>query len=321
MLKLASALLLAAIGVYLPANAQSIPPTYGQPVTPPIVARVQLALKSGDLALAEDLANQYRRLNGYTPEALLALSWAARGELAAGQIDKASQTANEIKTNAQTALASRPIDAEPNLPLALGSAYEIEAEVLYAKGQRSSALQMMQQALAKWRGTSLDDRLQKNINLMTLRGRPMPMVRETEWLGKKPSTPDTWRGKVVLLFFWAHWCSDCKAEAPLLAKLGEEYKARGLVIVTPTRRYGYTRDEDHASPAVETPFIKKVFEEYYSRIPTAGTPVDRGNFQRFGVSTTPTLVFVDRKGIVQLYHPGLMTEDELRAAIEALLRG
>lgn len=301
-------------------RAQGIPPTYGQPPTPPIVGRVQLALKSGDLAQAEDLAGQYRRLNGYTPEALLALGWAARGEVAARQVDKANQTAAEILQNAQVALATRLIDAEPYLPLALGTAYEVQAEVLFATGQREAALRLMQSAAQKWRDTSLEDRLQKNINLMTLQGRPMPLLREPEWIGKKPPTPAELRGKVVLLFFWAHWCADCKAEAPILAKLGTELQARGLVIVAPTRRYGYTFDDDHAPAAKETPFITKVFDRYYAQVPVAGVPVDTSNFQRFGASTTPTIVLVDRHGIVRLYHPGLMSEEELRGAIEALLR-
>ena len=310
----------ALLGITLGAQDAGVPSTYGQPPTPPIVGRVQTALKGGDLQLAEDLANQYRRLNGYTPEALLALGWAARGELAARQVEKANQTATEILQNAQTALATRPIDAEPYLPLALGTAYEVQAEALFAKGQRAAALQMMQKALAKWRDSSLGDRLQKNMNLMTLQGQPMPLLRETEWIGKKPLAPAAMRGKVVLLFFWAHWCSDCKAEAPILAKLGAELKARGLVIVAPTRRYGYTFDDDHAPAAKETPFITRVFEHYYAQVPLEGVPVDKGNFQRFGVSTTPTIVLVDKHGIVRLYHPGVMSEDELRGAIESLLR-
>jgi thiol-disulfide isomerase/thioredoxin len=313
-------LLTAALCCVATSAQEKIPPTYGEPPTPAIVGRVQTALKGGDLQLAQDLAGQYRRLNGYTPEALLALGWAARGELAARQVDKANDTATEILQNAQIALAARPIDAEPYLPLALGTAYEVQAEVLAAKGRRAAALQSLQQAAAKWHDTSLDDRLEKNINLMTLRGRPMPLLRETEWIGNKPSAEAELRGKVVLLFFWAHWCSDCKAEAPVLAKLGAELKPRGFVIVAPTRRYGYTRDDDHAPAAVETPFITKVFEHYYAAIPTEGVPVDRGNFERYGASTTPTLVLVDRKGIVRMYHPGLMTEEELRGAIEALLR-
>jgi thiol-disulfide isomerase/thioredoxin len=311
--------LVVAIGLACGVLAAQIPPTYGQPANPAIVTRVQLALKAGDVTLAEELAEQYRRLNGYTPEALLALGWAARGELAARQVDKANAMAAEILQNAQLSLATRSVDAEPYLPLALGTAYEVQAEALFAKGQRATALQLMQKAVVKWHDTSLEDRLQKNINLMTLQGRPMPALRQTEWIGRKPTTPEAWRGKVVLLFFWAHWCADCKAEAPILAKLGDELKSRGLVIVTPTRRYGYTRDDDHAPAAEETPFIKAVFEHYYAQVPTEGIPLDKVNFDRFGASTTPTIVLVDRHGIVRLYHPGLMTEEELRGAIEPLL--
>jgi thiol-disulfide isomerase/thioredoxin len=296
-----------------------IPKTYGQPIKPPIVASVQLALKAGDLATAEAVAAQYRRVNGDTPEALLALGWVARGELAAREVDRAQDTAAAIVKSAQVALAARSLDAEPQLPLALGTAYEVEAEVLFARGNRAAALQLLQSALRKWRETSLVDRLQKNINLMTLEGRPMPLLRETEWIGNKPMAPAAWRGKVVLLFFWAHWCADCKAEAPVMARLGAEMKPRGLVILAPTRRYGYTFDDDHAPAAKETPFITKVFEHYYGQIPLDGVPVDAGNFQRFGASTTPTIVLVDRRGIVRLYHPGVMTEEELRGAIEPLL--
>lgn len=299
--------------------AQEIPKTYGQPATPPMVARVQLALKAGDLAAAEGLARQYRGLYGDTPEVLDALGWVARGELAEQQIDKANQTAAEILRSGQVALAARAMDTEPYLPLAIGTAYEVQAQVLFVQGRRAAALQLLRTADAKWRETSLGDRLQKNINLMTLQGRPMPLLRASEWIGKKPASPEAWRGKVVLLFFWAHWCADCKADAPIIAKLAAELKPQGLVVIAPTRRYGYTFDDDHAPPAKETPFISKVFERYYGNIPVVGVPLDSGNFQRFGASTTPTIVLVDRHGIVRLYHPGLMTEEELRGAINPLL--
>ena len=300
--------------------AQSIPPTYGQPVTPRIVANVQLALRAGDLATAEGLAEQFQRVNGNTPEALDALGWVARGELAARQVDKAQETASAILKNAQVALAARPVDAEPYLPLALGTAYEVQAEALYAQGKRTAALQVLQQARVQWRDSSLADRLQKNINLLLLEGRPMPLLRDSEWIGNKPADPATRRGKVLLLFFWAHWCADCKADAPVIARLATEMKARGLVVIAPTRRYGFTVEEEHAPAAKENPFISKVFERYYSQIPVAGVPLDEGNFHRFGASTTPTIVLVDRHGIVRLYHPGLMNEEELREAIEPLLR-
>jgi thiol-disulfide isomerase/thioredoxin len=280
---------------------------------------VQLALQHGDLASATALVTQYRHLNGDTPEALEALAWVARGELAAGDIAQAAKDADEIESKARAALGFRKLDAEPHLPLALGAAYQVKAELLERAHKPAEAIQLLRSALRTWRGTSLEDRLQKNINLLTLEGKPVPLIRETQWIGAKPAPESTWRGKVVLLFFWAHWCADCKAEAPIIAHLATEFEPKGLIVVAPTRLYGYTADEEHAAPAKETAFIQKVFEKYYSMIPKIQVPLDDTNFDRFGASTTPTIVLVDRHGIVKLYHPGVMEEAALRAAIEPLL--
>ncbi len=302
------------------ACAQNLPATdYGQPATPKVVAYVQMALQQGDLQSAEAMVAQYRKLYGDTPEALEAFSWLARGELIYGHSDQALKDAEEIERISRASLATRKLDAEPHLPLALGAAYEVQAEILRRAGKRTEALQLLQSALKTWRGTSLVDRLQKNINLITLQGKPMPVLRATEWIGKKPQAETAWRGKVLLLFFWAHWCADCKAEAPVIAKLAAEFEPKGLVVIAPTRLYGYTAQEENAPPSTEMPFIEKVYQKYYSNIPNAQVPVDASNFQRFGASTTPTIVLVDRQGIVRLYNPGVMDEAALRSAIEPLL--
>lgn len=278
-----------------------------------------MALQHGDLASASAMVAQYRRLNGDTPEALEALSWVARGELAAGRPDQAVQDANEIEHSAQATLGTRTLDSEPHLPLALGAAFEVQAQTLAEQHKTQAAIQLLQTALRTWRGTSITDRLQKNINILTLQGKPAPLLRETEWIGAKPTALAALRGKVVLLFFWAHWCADCKAEGPVIAKLASELAPKGLVVVAPTKRYGYTADDEHAPASKETSFIDKVYSKFYSNIPNAGVPVDTGNFERFGVSTTPTIVLIDRHGIVRLYHPGVIEEADLRGAIEPLL--
>jgi thiol-disulfide isomerase/thioredoxin len=249
-------------------------PLRAQVATPKVVAYVQIALQHGDLASASALVAQYRRLNGDTPEALEALSWVARGELAAGRRDQASADATTIQDKCRAALATRKLDAEPHLPLALGAAYEVRAELLLEHQQRPEALEMLRAALHTWQGTSLVDRLQKCINMLTLEGRPMPVFRETEWIGTKPSAPLAWRGKVVLLFFWAHWCADCKAEAPVIANLSSQLGPKGLIIVAPTRRYGYTAADEHAPPAEENAFIQKVFDRFYANIPGIQVPLD-----------------------------------------------
>ena len=48
-------------------------------------------------------------------------------------------------------------------------------------------------------------------------------------------------------------------------------------------------------------------------------PLSANNFIAYGASSTPTLVLIDRGGIVRYYHPGAASEAELTARIRALL--
>jgi thiol-disulfide isomerase/thioredoxin len=280
-----------------------------------------MTVERGDLGSASAVVDQFRKQAGNTPETLEALSWIARGELKAGHLDEASKKAEEVKRLCETALGSRKLDDEPHVALALGAAYEVQAQALSESHQRAEAVRLLQSAERKWRGTSIVARLQKNLNVLTLEGKPLPLLRASEWIGAKPVSENALRGKVVLLFFWAHWCADCKAEAPILKQLGTEFERQGLVIIGPTKLYGYTAQDEHASAAEERAFIEKVYERFYSEIPNLKVPVDEMNFERFGASTTPTIVVADRRGIVRLYHPGLMDEASLRNAIQPLLKG
>jgi thiol-disulfide isomerase/thioredoxin len=294
---------------------------YSQSPGTVLVAYVQMAVERGDLASASALVDQFRKQAGDTPEALEALSWIARGELNAGHLDEALKKAEEVRRLCETALTNGKLDDEPHMALALGAAYEVQAQALNENHQRAEAARLLQSAERKWRGTSIVARLQKNLNVLTLEGRPLPVLRASEWIGAKPAPENALRGKVVLLFFWAHWCADCKAEAPILKQLGTEFERQGLVIVGPTKLYGYTAQDEHASAVEERAFIEKVYARFYSEIPNLHVPVGETNFERFGASTTPTIVLADRRGIVKLYHPGLMDEASLRAAIEPLLGG
>ena len=127
------------------------------------------------------------------------------------------------------------------------------------------------------------------------------------------------RGHPVLLFFWAHWCPDCKAESPILADLDRIYGPKGLVIVGPTKLYGYVSRGEDAARAVEKPYIDKVRHQFYAGLANMPVPLSAANFQNYGASTTPTLVLLDGSGIVRYYHPGKVPEAELAAQIQAIL--
>jgi thiol-disulfide isomerase/thioredoxin len=280
-----------------------------------VVTDVETAMSHGNFPLAEALLQSYRSQRGVTPEYLEALSWLARGDLITRQFDKADATAKETEKLVQQSLAARPLDAEPHLPLALGAAIEVQAQVMTANGDRAGALALLRKDLLTYRATSIHTRLQKNINLLTLEGRAAPALEEREFLGSKPAPLVSLRGKPVLLFFWAHWCPDCKQEEHILAELAREFAPKGLVLIAPTQRYGYVANGDEAGPADELKYIEQIRHQYYADLLSVPAPVSEANFRNYGASTTPTLVLIDRQGIVRLYHPGAMTLDELRAAL------
>ena len=283
-----------------------------------IVEDTRAAIAQNNFPLGDTLIARYRAQNGITPEYLEALSWLGRGTLAARQLDKAEAYARETETLAVQQLKKRPLDAEPHLPLALGAAIEVQGLALNARGERGEAIEYLDKELATYRATSIRTRIQKNINLLGLEGKPAPALDEREFLGSKPVPIQALRGKPVLLFFWAHWCPDCKQEEHLLAQIRQEYAAKGLVIIAPTQRYGYVARGEEAGPAEELKYIDEVRKKFYGDLLTVPAPVSEENFKNYGASTTPTLVFVDAHGIVRLYHPGAMTLDELRAALNRI---
>ena len=101
---------------------------------PNLVNDVRVAIEHNDFARGAELIRSYRAANGATPEAIQALSWMARGELAAKQVDAAEKYAEETYRLSREALKKRPLDQEPLLPIALGAAIEVAGE--YFRGAR-----------------------------------------------------------------------------------------------------------------------------------------------------------------------------------------
>jgi thiol-disulfide isomerase/thioredoxin len=233
-----------------------------------LVGEVRRALAANDFAKAEALVQEFRRTRGVTPEMILGLSWLGRGALAAGALDTAERYAAETRALCLEALRSRALDADKDLPLALGAAQEVQAQVLARRGQRSEALAFLHQELAQYWDTSIRTRIQKNIHLLSLEGRPAPPVAIARHVGPEAPKPlEALKGSPLILFFWAHWCGDCKFQAPILARLAAEFGPRGLKIVAPTQRYGYAARGEEASPEEELAYIGEIFRQFYAGIP------------------------------------------------------
>ena len=287
-----------------------------------IVDYVRGVMSMGNTAAAQKVLDQYKAAKGVTPEYILAMSWVARAELGNKHYDSAAQYADQVRTLAVAQLSKRKLDAEPELPLALGASIEVQAQALAAQSQRDQSIAFLKGELTRWQGTSIHDRIQKNLNLLTLEGKPVPELDAAQSIpGHKAQPFSAHRGHPVLVFMWAHWCSDCKNEIAIVQKLEQTYGPRGLVVVAPTQHYGYVAGGQDAPRDVETSYIGQVFAKYYAGLGPVEVPLSERNFARFGVSTTPTMMLVDGKGIVRLYNPGNATYELLASKIEAALKG
>ena len=283
-----------------------------------IVDDVRVALAQNRFTAAESELNSYKAQRGATPEYLEALSWMSRAALDMQQYSQAEGYARRTQDLAVEQLKNRKLDAEPQLPIALGAALEVQAQALAARGQKTQGIALLRSALRAYGDTSIAPRLHKNLNLLTFVGQPAPPLRGGEYLGMPPASLAQLKGKPVLLFFWAHWCGDCKGESPILARLRSEFQ--GLAILAPTQLYGYAARGEDATPQTELAYANAVWQHYYAGLQGISVPVSKQNFNVYGASTTPTLVLVDRSGKIAFYHPGVLPYEELRAAIEKVMK-
>jgi thiol-disulfide isomerase/thioredoxin len=124
----------------------------------------------------------------------------------------------------------------------------------------------------------------------------------------KPQSLSQFRGKIVILNFWATWCENCKTELPMLAEEQKHYKDRGVVVV------GASLDDATTVKQVK-PFAKK---EKMNFPVWVGATVD--HLEKLGLGQAiPATAFFDRDGNLVGRVMGVLHKDELEHRIEWML--
>jgi len=136
-------------------------------------------------------------------------------------------------------------------------------------------------------------------------GDPAPGFSLTSFDGTE-FTSDALRGQVVVLNFWASWCSPCREEAPALQAVWQEVQDEGVVFLGATYR-------DAKSASQE--FIDTFGITYQNGIDTQGQ-ISRA----YGVTAVPETYIIDRDGNIAWIHIGALDAETLSQEIGQALK-
>ena len=141
-------------------------------------------------------------------------------------------------------------------------------------------------------------------------GQRAPDIAAGRWINSAPLSMDTLRGRVVLVEFWTFGCYNCKNVIPALRDWHERYAGQGLTIVgVHCPEFGWEKPFNKVVDAVRDLNIKY--------------PIVQDNdfvvWNRYAVRAWPTLVLVDRDGVVRYRHIGEGAYGETEATIVRLL--
>ena len=140
---------------------------------------------------------------------------------------------------------------------------------------------------------------------MNLVGAPAPAWSGITALSGAPSSLSALKGKVAILDFWASWCGPCRMVAPRLGALRDRYGAQGLAVV------GVTTDE----PEIAARSAEK-FKMKYPSVVDANGETSRA----YGITGLPTMILVDRAGVVRDVFIGFDPTGEGEARLEAVIK-
>jgi peroxiredoxin len=144
--------------------------------------------------------------------------------------------------------------------------------------------------------------------------KPAPAFRLADG-SNRPRALSSYRGKIVLLDFWATECGGCKVEIPWFMQFARQYKSDGLEVVGVSEDIPYEGLKDAAEGWSRVkPFIEKQKINY---------PIVMGDdavTKTYRIMALPVTYLIDRQGRIAAEYVGLVDKDDIERNIKALLK-
>jgi thiol-disulfide isomerase/thioredoxin len=152
----------------------------------------------------------------------------------------------------------------------------------------------------------------------SLNGKPAPAFSLEDLSGRKVSLAN-YKGKAVLINFWATWCAPCRIETPWLVELRNQYAGQGFEILGMS-----TDDFDPDEPkkyGEEKQDVAKFAQKLHMQYPilVAGNQLDHSYGGQEGLDVLPVSFFVNRSGKIVAVEFGLTSKDDIEGNIRKAL--
>lgn len=148
-------------------------------------------------------------------------------------------------------------------------------------------------------------------------GKPAPPFTLEDVSGKKVSLSD-YKGKALLINFWATWCGPCKIETPWLVELRDKYAGQGFEVLGISTEGEDLKPSDKAGFARQKSAIEKFVKEEHVPYPMLING-DSLSQEYGGLDAMPTSFYVDRNGKVVAAQMGLTSESDMESNIKKAL--
>ena len=150
-----------------------------------------------------------------------------------------------------------------------------------------------------------------------LLGKAAPAFALEDLTGKQVSLAD-FKGKAVLVNFWATWCAPCKIETPWLVELRNQYMGQGFEILGVSAEGDGVGKDDPAAWAKDKASVAKSVQQMHMPYPVLINGDSIAN-QYGGLDELPTSFFLDRDGKVVAAQLGLTSKSEIESNIKKAL--